>query len=95
MIFATRLEKVKFMYRVAVATYGTLYGRTPSFATFEWSHNVQQNGPSQNGNALLLATAIKELGTASENFCKHCVLGLLSTFFEKFANPEQANKSCH
>jgi hypothetical protein len=73
------------MYQVVVATFGTLCERTSSFAHFEWrlwSHNIQQNDPNQSGNALSLAIAIEELGTAYENFCKHCVLGLLSTFFE-------------
>ncbi|CZR59941.1 uncharacterized protein PAC_09836 [Phialocephala subalpina] len=69
-IFATRLEKVKFMYRVAATTYGILCERTSSFTPFEWSYNVQQNDPVQSGDTSLLAAAIKELNTAYINFCE-------------------------
>lgn len=68
-IFVTRLEKVKFMYRVAATTFGILCERAPSFALCEWSDNVQQNDLAQS-DAALLATAIKELGAGYTNFCE-------------------------
>ncbi|KAH6721071.1 hypothetical protein BKA61DRAFT_728700 [Leptodontidium sp. MPI-SDFR-AT-0119] len=63
-IFAARLEKVKFMYRVAATTYGTLCDKTSSFGQFEWVEDMSCNDST-------LANGFIEMGNAFATFCEH------------------------
>jgi hypothetical protein len=69
-ILAERLKKVKFMYRVAATTYGTLCERTSSFAPFEWNVDIQKKYLGPGGSASNLEEAVKELRASYTKFCK-------------------------
>ena len=69
-IFEKRLEKVKFMYRVVAATYGTLCERTFGFETFKWSSDDSRYYSNESDYSLALEIAAKELYATYSDFCK-------------------------
>jgi hypothetical protein len=88
-IFANRVEKVKFMYRLAAATYGTLSERISSFVPFEWKLDAYEKYSGHDGSAEGFEKAVKELSVAYTTFCELCTL-----FCGKLLIAIQVNMNC-
>lgn len=73
-IFANRLKKVKFMYHLAAATYGTLSERVSSCVPFEWKLDAYEKYSGHDGSAEGFEKAVKELSVAYTTFCEHELL---------------------
>ncbi|KAH7379917.1 hypothetical protein BKA64DRAFT_239137 [Cadophora sp. MPI-SDFR-AT-0126] len=88
-IFAARLEKVRFMYRMVATTYGTLCDKTSSFGRFDWVNDSSENDWA-------LTNALKEMELAFTTFCEREINESRDEIFKYFLErkTKQEERKC-